>query len=217
MSEAEFYARLERLKIQQQELMDLVVGINPTEAGNQAILINGRGEEEEEDDVDEGDKIIHDECNSITSKGNRPTSSSLSKTKKSVRISSGTTYRTEFSEYADEDGLNVRPNSRSKSASPSRTRSLTVPRPFKMTQRWVCWLIKCVELISSLFSSIVQWPQGGRRKDDRRFGDIQKIYVQDRDRLWWDSTTGDESKTESETIQSQPGPTDLENTPVRAH
>lgn len=121
--------------------MDLVVGINPTEAGNQAILINGRGEEEEEDDVDEGDKIIlDDECNSITSKGNRPTSSSLSKTKKSVRISSGTTYRTEFSEYADEDGLNVRPNSRSKSASPShsRTRSLTVPRPFKMTQRWVC-------------------------------------------------------------------------------
>lgn len=118
--------------------MDLVVGINPTEAGNQAILINGRGEEEEEDDVDEGDKIIHDECNSITSKGNRPTSSSLSKTKKSVRISSGTTYRAEFSEYADEDGLNVRPNSRSKSASPSRTRSLTVPRPFKMTQRWVC-------------------------------------------------------------------------------
>lgn len=116
-----------------------MVGINPTEAGNQAILINGRGEEEEEDDVDEGDKIIlDDECNSITSKGNRPTSSSLSKTKKSVRISSGTTYRTEFSEYADEDGLNVRPNSRSKSASPSRTRSLTVPRPFKMTQRWVC-------------------------------------------------------------------------------
>lgn len=118
-----------------------MVGVNPTEAGNQAILINGRREEEEEDDVDEGDKIIPiDECNSITSKGNRPTSSSLSKTKKSVRISSGTTYRTEFSEYADEDGINVRPNSRSKSASPShsRTRSLTVPRPFKMTQRWVC-------------------------------------------------------------------------------
>lgn len=118
--------------------MDLVVGVNRPDAGNQAILINGRGEEEDDDDVDEGDKNIY-ECNSITSKGNRPTSSSsLSKTKKSVRISSGTTYRTEFSEYADEDGLNVRPNSRSKSASPSRTRSLTVPRPFKMTQRWVC-------------------------------------------------------------------------------
>lgn len=116
------------------------MGVNRTEVGGQADLINSGQREEEE-----GDKTIpvEDDCNSIASKGNRPTSSSLSnsKTKKSVRISSGTTYRTEFSDYADEDGINVRANSRSKSASPNnhnRRRSLTVPRPFKMTQRWVC-------------------------------------------------------------------------------
>lgn len=78
-----------------------------------------------------------DECNSINP---RPTSSLHSKTKKSVRISSGTTCKTDLSDIFYDDPcdslrINVTNNARSKSVSPSRTRSLTVPKPFKMTQR----------------------------------------------------------------------------------
>lgn len=98
------------------------------------------------------EKLIDDDCQSVlslesTAKAQRPTSS-MSKTKKSVRISSGTTYRTDFSDIYDDFVVdsggdfdeNARllsaANPRSKSASPRRTtRSLTIPKPFKMTQR----------------------------------------------------------------------------------
>lgn len=98
------------------------------------------------------EKLIDDDCQSVLSlesvvaKAQRPTSS-MSKTKKSVRISSGTTFRTDFSDIYDDfvDGggdfdENLRllsaADPRSKSASPRRTtRSLTIPKPFKMTQR----------------------------------------------------------------------------------
>lgn len=178
LSEAEFYSRLERLKIQQQELMDLVVGttssprlkLDKVEKKTVAIdkkknqlepvplnnlqpplrddlrIESTRQEEVEEEEDDDED------CNSILSlesvvkpdRRGRPTSS-LSKTKnskKSVRISSGTTYRTDFSDVYDDfvdenlrlNAMANESNSRSKSVSP-RTRSLTIPKPFKMTQR----------------------------------------------------------------------------------
>lgn len=104
-----------------------------------------------------GEDEDDDECQSLSPKL-RPASSN-NKAKKSVRISSGTTYRTDLSDCGgDEEGgeefefggedrlrLNVTQHqhqnaTRSKSVSPRRTSTTntnTVPRPFKMTQRWV--------------------------------------------------------------------------------
>lgn len=181
LSETEFYSRLERLKIQQQELMDMVLVessasltlrqksdkkttmTNSYEPDSQPKLIpHSSSNRDHLMDYLQPSGEVHstpdqqqaEDCNSMGSIESsavkalprRPTSSLQSKTKKSVRISSGTTTcKTDFSDFYDEFAdandeslrINVTSlNARSKSASPNRTRrSLTVPKPFKMTQR----------------------------------------------------------------------------------
>lgn len=157
LSESEFYSRLERLKIQQQELMDLVGATEPsTKPGNKKLDSGPHlNMEARKELIERAEPNQEEDCNSnsVTSQPygigdhnllikRRPTSS-VGKTKKSVRISSGTTYRTDdmsdfndCEEFIDERlRLNVT-NTRSKSASPRRTKAVTVPKPFKMTQRW---------------------------------------------------------------------------------
>lgn len=111
------------------------------------VVIDAKVEQILEPDEDrQSPESLLDELSSVRveAAAHRPVSA-LSKTKKSVRISSGTTYRTDdFSDIYDnhtfgghdESCRGINHELRSKSVSPRRSRSaVTTPKPFRMTQR----------------------------------------------------------------------------------
>lgn len=146
LSETEFYSRLERLKIHQQELMNLVeegieapltqIKVEPVPQSQ--IRASERENNNQSADDEDNNSILSLDYSNRGRVTSRPTSSFLKVRKpKSVRISSGTTNFSEmYNELLDENLRINMTTTRSKSASPRRsTRSLTIPKPFKMTQK----------------------------------------------------------------------------------
>lgn len=145
LDEAEFYSRLDRLKLQQrQELLQLGEGKSPKRATTEPVEVVEVAEESLCDKLGLEDELLSfgspPEATTSGSRKVAPTPKPSATKKKSVRISSDSRTRDlNLSHYGDEfayDRLRINvTNPRSQSASPRRTRSLTVPRPFKMTQR----------------------------------------------------------------------------------
>lgn len=146
LSETEFYSRLERLKIHQQELMNMVeegieapltqIKVEPVPQSQ--IRASERENNNQSADDEDNNSILSLDYSNRGRVTSRPTSSFLKVRKpKSVRISSGTTNFSEmYNELLDENLRINMTTTRSKSASPRRsTRSLTIPKPFKMTQK----------------------------------------------------------------------------------
>uniref|UniRef100_A0A1B0CMU4 Uncharacterized protein n=1 Tax=Lutzomyia longipalpis TaxID=7200 RepID=A0A1B0CMU4_LUTLO len=144
LSEAEFYRQLERLKIRQDELKKScgVQGrCSSREPPAQGSCLPSKNDKQS-DQIREGDSDqIHRDCDidSLYSSTQRPSSQNppSKKSGKSVRINSGlSTLRsdTTHGNISDEEKSERRSKLRSKSASPFRN-PVTVPRPFRMTQR----------------------------------------------------------------------------------